>query len=243
MTTKQTDAPIGYRHTLNMEGGQESHRFSDGPDHDWGICGEDYDPSYTVTTIPLYSRPAQGEAVYKGLSHSFSSQLKCDVVWNGDGDALAGFYGGHDVNGDYIDGEVEAKRYMNYLTTLRQPPAADMTASIPAADNRGVDVERTLALIANKLEYGLWTKAKAADEIDKVLKILRTTPEDAKGDVPAERGHDQTWGDRGGGQYWQSRCCNFTTIGNGGPYNTAEEAKAAARVGCLATQQPEHEVK
>lgn len=48
--------------------------------------------------------------------------------------------------------------------------------------------------------------------------------------------HTQTWGDRGGGLYWQSRCCDFTTIGNGGPYNTAEEAKKAARAGCIAAR-------
>jgi len=46
--------------------------------------------------------------------------------------------------------------------------------------------------------------------------------------------HNLTWGDRGGGHYWQARCCDFTTIGNGGPYNTAEEAKSAAQAGCKA---------
>lgn len=47
-----------------------------------------------------------------------------------------------------------------------------------------------------------------------------------------EKKHELTWGDRGGGHYWQANCCGHSTIGNGGPYNTAEEAQEAARKLC-----------
>jgi hypothetical protein len=44
--------------------------------------------------------------------------------------------------------------------------------------------------------------------------------------------HDLTWGDRGGGQNWQASCCGKSTVGKGGPYATADEAKLAAQQLC-----------
>lgn len=46
--------------------------------------------------------------------------------------------------------------------------------------------------------------------------------------VPPELASLVSWGDRGGGRYWQARVGPVDTIGNGGPYNSAAEAVAAA---------------
>lgn len=47
--------PVAYRHNLHMEGGTISTRYTDYPAPEpFGKPGVDFDPSYTVTTEPLY---------------------------------------------------------------------------------------------------------------------------------------------------------------------------------------------
>lgn len=46
--------------------------------------------------------------------------------------------------------------------------------------------------------------------------------------VPEKYRTQVSWGDRGGGQPWQARVGPYSTIGNGGPYRTAEQAIFAA---------------
>lgn len=49
--------PVAWMHTLNMEGGQSDIKVNRMPTHPFGRAGVDFDPSYTVTTIPLYAPP------------------------------------------------------------------------------------------------------------------------------------------------------------------------------------------
>lgn len=60
----------------------------------------------------------RNKEIYKGLTCSWSDTNKCTVVWNGDGDALAGFYGGYADDGDYIDGLIEAERFIDFHNAL-----------------------------------------------------------------------------------------------------------------------------
>lgn len=49
--------PAAWLHTLHMEHGQSRSRASLSPKHPFGKRGADYDPSYSVTTAPLYTDP------------------------------------------------------------------------------------------------------------------------------------------------------------------------------------------
>ena len=142
---------------------------------------------------------------------------------------------------------------------LGQPPAADMTASIPAADNRGVDVEATMSINAIQKAAGVlydqlhpYMNAKSLghaqifmaystimEQTMDLRDIIRTTPEDAKWVILGYL-HEVTEPD---GQYHKM-------------YSAQEESpwkhwKEDHQAGCRykrtalfgATQQPEHEVK
>ncbi|MCA7943281.1 hypothetical protein [Burkholderia vietnamiensis] len=47
--------PIGYMHVLHMEGGQTQTRLTEDAEDHFGVPGEDYDETYTVTTDPVYA--------------------------------------------------------------------------------------------------------------------------------------------------------------------------------------------
>lgn len=49
---------------------------------------------------------------YSDLTMSYSRNLNAHVVWNGDGDALAAFYGGYIDAVTYINGEEEARKFI-----------------------------------------------------------------------------------------------------------------------------------
>ncbi|CAM2167866.1 conserved hypothetical protein [Burkholderia latens] len=47
--------PVGYRHVMHMEGGQTQTRLTEDAEDHFGVPGEDYDETYTVTTDPVYA--------------------------------------------------------------------------------------------------------------------------------------------------------------------------------------------
>ncbi|HEY2661822.1 MAG TPA: hypothetical protein VGI79_19030 [Caulobacteraceae bacterium] len=51
-------APVAWRHTLHMEGGQTTARLSADDDNPFGEPGRDYSATYAVTSEPLYALTA-----------------------------------------------------------------------------------------------------------------------------------------------------------------------------------------
>ena len=58
--------PIAYLHTMHQELDQKHIYVSTSPQHPWGKRGEDYDPSYEVTTEPLFRALAAPDITKKG---------------------------------------------------------------------------------------------------------------------------------------------------------------------------------
>lgn len=54
---RAVDEPVAWTHTLHMELDQNHSVVTLDEDHPFGVCGEDFDPSYTVTSEPLYRQP------------------------------------------------------------------------------------------------------------------------------------------------------------------------------------------
>ena len=48
---------VAWRHTMHMEGGQQRFDVSPNSAQPFGVPGKDFDPSYHVTTEPLYTAP------------------------------------------------------------------------------------------------------------------------------------------------------------------------------------------
>ncbi len=184
---------------------------------------------------------AQPHETYDGLKRQFYS-LKC--MLNSIGTQLSFYQKKSYETGEQhlaaLQESLDSERAMNATLTAELEAKTTSAPAEPEAEGDALKhfdnelecakKERSDAgfpeIVISYSEYALYQEA-----VNSHRAALSKPPAQPDKDLVAVN-HELTWGDRGGGMYWQARCCNFTTIGNGGPYNTAEEAKEAARHGC-----------